>query len=68
MGFDRFSWYRDIAMCPTPSDLLLFGNDALSTDEDIVSFLGGWKVGDPIPVNVIEEVDALSIQPWDLPG
>ncbi|KAM0937729.1 putative transcription factor NAM family [Dioscorea sansibarensis] len=54
-------------MCPTPSDLLLFGNDALSTDEDIVSFLGGWKVGDPIPVNVIEEVDALSIQPWDLP-
>lgn len=55
-------------MCPPPSDLLLFGDDALSSDEDIVSFLGGWKVGDPIPVNVIGEVDPLSIHPCHLPG
>ncbi|XP_039137211.1 NAC domain-containing protein 40-like isoform X2 [Dioscorea cayenensis subsp. rotundata] len=54
-------------MCPPPSDLLLFGDDALSSDEDIVSFLGGWKVGDPIPVNVIGEVDPLSIHPCHLP-
>ncbi|KAJ0982170.1 hypothetical protein J5N97_010425 [Dioscorea zingiberensis] len=63
----RFSWYREIAMCPPPPDWLQFGGYALSTDEDIVLFLGAWEFGDPIPTNVITEVDPLSIEPWNLP-
>ncbi|KAJ0982179.1 hypothetical protein J5N97_010434 [Dioscorea zingiberensis] len=54
-------------MCPPPPDWLQFGGYTLSTDEDIVLFLGAWEFGDPIPTNVITEVDPLSIEPWNLP-
>lgn len=38
------------------------------TDEKIMSFLGAWKCGDPLPSNVISDVNPFSIQPWNAPG
>ncbi|KAH7653905.1 NAC domain-containing protein [Dioscorea alata] len=54
-------------MCPFVSDSVVLGINALSTDEEIVLFLGGRRVGDPIPATVITEVNPFSIEPWNSP-
>ncbi|KAM0950429.1 putative transcription factor NAM family [Dioscorea sansibarensis] len=54
-------------MCPSVSDSVVLGINALSTDEEIVLFLGAWRVGDPIPATVITEVNPFSIEPWNSP-
>lgn len=39
-----------------------------STDDEVVLYLEGRKVGDPTPNNVITEVNPFGVEPWDSPG
>ena len=55
-------------LCPSVSDSVVLGINALSTDEEIVLFLGARRVGDSIPATVITEVNPFSIEPWNSPG
>lgn len=52
-------------MCPSPPVLLDI--DAGWSDEEVVQFLGRRRAGDPVPSNVITEVNPFSIEPWDSP-
>ncbi|KAG1342121.1 NAC domain-containing protein 41 [Cocos nucifera] len=52
-------------MCPSvlvsvPPDI-----NILSTDEELVQFMGERKAGDPVPANVITEVNPFNIEPWN---
>nr|XP_009395617.1 PREDICTED: NAC domain-containing protein 72 isoform X2 [Musa acuminata subsp. malaccensis] len=38
-----------------------------STDDEVVLYLEGRKVGDPTPNNVITEVNPFGVEPWDSP-
>lgn len=60
-------WFL-IMMCTSVSNSVVLGINALSTDVEIVLFLGGRRVGDPIPATVITEVNPFSIEPWNSPG
>ncbi|URD96668.1 (No apical meristem) protein [Musa troglodytarum] len=39
-----------------------------STDDEVVLYLEGRKVGDPTPNNVITEVNPFGVEPWDSPA
>ncbi|KAJ6808343.1 protein ATAF2-like [Iris pallida] len=52
-------------MCPSPPVLLDI--DARWTDEEVLLFLGRRRAGDPVPPNVITEVNPFVIEPWDSP-
>ncbi|XP_008806192.2 NAC domain-containing protein JA2-like isoform X1 [Phoenix dactylifera] len=54
-------------MCPSAPFSVPLDINASSTDEELVLFLGGRKVGDPVPDNVITEVSPFSIEPWNSP-
>ncbi|ONK59864.1 uncharacterized protein A4U43_C08F11740 [Asparagus officinalis] len=54
-------------MCPLPPDSSPLDIGEQSTDEEIVQFLWGRKVGDPIPSNVITGVNPFSIDPRSSP-
>ncbi|KAH0466620.1 hypothetical protein IEQ34_003858 [Dendrobium chrysotoxum] len=55
-------------MCPPASIPPRLDINVSSSDEDVLLFLGGRKAGDPIPSNIITEVNPFSVQPWDSPG
>lgn len=56
-------------MCPRPPvSIPLDGGDVGSTDEEVVLFLGRRRVGDPVPSNVISDVNPFSIDPRNSPG
>ena len=57
-----------IMMCPQPPVSIPLDIDANSTDEEIVLFLGRRGDGDPIPSNVMTEVNPFSIDPRNSPG
>lgn len=49
-------------MCPLTPIPTLQEINMSSTDEELILYLGGRKVGDPIPANVITDVDPFSIE------
>nr|CAD1837794.1 unnamed protein product [Ananas comosus var. bracteatus] len=49
-------------MCPSTPISTLQDINMSSTDEELILYLGGRKVGDPIPANVITDVDPFSIE------
>ncbi|CAA6657550.1 unnamed protein product [Spirodela intermedia] len=58
----RRSLYAMSPLASTPSSI-----EHDWTDEKIFLFLGAWKCGDPLPSNVITDVNPFSIEPWNAP-
>ncbi|XP_038977170.1 NAC domain-containing protein JA2-like [Phoenix dactylifera] len=54
-------------MCPSAPVSVPLDINIFSTDEELVLLLGERKVGDPVPANVITEVNPFSIEPWNSP-
>nr|AGR91635.1 NAC transcription factor 2 [Dendrobium officinale] len=54
-------------MCPPASISHRLDINVSSTDEEVLLFLGERKAGDPIPSNIITEVNPFSVRPWDSP-
>ncbi|KAL0924792.1 hypothetical protein M5K25_005650 [Dendrobium thyrsiflorum] len=54
-------------MCPPASIPPPLDINVSSTDEEVLLFFWGRKAGDPIPSNIITEVNPFSVQPWDSP-
>lgn len=54
-------------MCPPASIPPRLDINVSSTDEEVLLFLGGRKAGDPVPSNIITEVNPFSVEPWDSP-
>ncbi|XP_072977587.1 uncharacterized protein [Typha angustifolia] len=58
--------FRSI-MCPSAPISELLDFKACSTDEEYILFLGAIEVGDPIPENMIIDVNPFMVEPWSSP-
>ncbi|XP_020580200.1 NAC domain-containing protein 83-like isoform X2 [Phalaenopsis equestris] len=54
-------------MCPPAPFPLRPDINVSATDEEVLLFLGGRKAGDPVPSNIITEVNPFSVEPWNSP-
>ncbi|XP_020580203.1 NAC domain-containing protein 83-like isoform X4 [Phalaenopsis equestris] len=57
----------EVAMCPPAPFPLRPDINVSATDEEVLLFLGGRKAGDPVPSNIITEVNPFSVEPWNSP-
>lgn len=57
-------YHRVVAMCSPTIDPI--GLDV--SDEQVISFLDGFKVGALLPMNVFDDLNPFQFQPSNLPG
>lgn len=57
-------YHRAVAMCPPALDAI--GLDV--SDEQVISFLDGFKIGSLLPKDVFDDINPFQFQPSNLPG